>query len=219
MLTERLSSRFLQAGYSKLTAHTFNTRPQSYSVNLINSLINSSFAPLKIIWGKVVIERTATKVIILIPYYSSGTDNLSIKSNLINILGEQLAQITCCPVELRIIRLFSAYLDADVLAKFISSEIQSGRFRTVILSLFSHIGPINPSLNLSTVYTGSILGIKVRLAGRLVKEPSIPRQTIQTASIGTFTSNRHLHIIQISSHTTTNAKGAYTVKVWLALKA
>lgn len=214
--TQRFTTQ--QMGFSKLTEHTFSGITQSSQpYSALESVINSTLNSLDIISGKVIIQRTAGTIVILIPYYISNTDE-SLTSNQINILGQQLASIAPCPVELRLVRLFSSYLDADVLAKFLSRELESGRFRTVILNLFTHIGPIKPYTNLDIVYTGAILGIKVRLAGRLTEEPSLPRQTIKTVSIGTFASKR-IRILQASSYTTTNIKGAYTVKVWLAIKA
>ena len=60
-----------------------------------------------------------------------------------------------------------------------------------------------------------IVGLKVQLHGRLTSETSRPRQTEQSATMGSFRADR-MGLVHAASHTATNNKGAYTVKVWLS---
>jgi ribosomal protein S3 len=207
MITQNLTTRFIRKNSKLITYgnhHLINTPA-------IESILNNAFATVNIIHGKAIIQQTTNKIQVTVPYYVTES-NESITANLINIVSQQLSIQSNSPVQLQIVRLTSAYLDANVVAKFISREFESNRFRTVILNLFTHIGSIKPYTQLDLIYTGSIIGIKVQLSGRLIEESSLPRQTIQSASIGSFRSN-NLHTIQSSSHTTTNIKGTYTVKV------
>jgi ribosomal protein S3 len=63
-----------------------------------------------------------------------------------------------------------------------------------------------------------ILGLKIRVSGRLASERSRPRFTVQTAETGTFSKN-NLSLVQVRSSTAKNKKNRYTVKVWLNQRA
>jgi hypothetical protein len=49
-------------------------------------------------------------------------------------------------------------------------------------------------------------------------ERSRPRQTVQTAQIGSFAKG-NLSLVDSASFTTKNKKGAFTVKVWISQRA
>ena len=56
--------------------------------------------------------------------------------------------------------------------------------------------------------------MKIRVSGRLLTQRSVPRQTVQTAQIGSFSGQDN--VIDFGSYTTKNKKGAFTVKVWIS---
>lgn len=196
--------------FTAYSPHLASAQPSPLSQ--LAAVVNSALSSL--LHGKATMQQTANLVVITVPYYSDHV----LTASSVNMLGQQLASMAGCLVELRLVRLLAPFLDADILARFLSRELHSSRFRKVVTTLFNHIGPIKPYTRLPVSYTGAILGVKIRLAGRLLEEPTQPRQTIQTASMGTFASGR-LYRLQAGSYTTSNSKGAYTVKVWLNVKA
>nr|YP_009445633.1 ribosomal protein S3 [Tremella fuciformis]YP_010180089.1 ribosomal protein S3 [Auricularia auricula-judae]ATX61911.1 ribosomal protein S3 [Tremella fuciformis]ATX61932.1 ribosomal protein S3 [Tremella fuciformis]ATX61955.1 ribosomal protein S3 [Tremella fuciformis]ATX61976.1 ribosomal protein S3 [Tremella fuciformis]ATX61998.1 ribosomal protein S3 [Tremella fuciformis] len=63
-----------------------------------------------------------------------------------------------------------------------------------------------------------IVGIKVRVSGRLMTERSQPRKTVQSVQVGSFSKN-NLSLVDMASYSTKNKKGAFTVKVWISQRA
>ena len=62
---------------------------------------------------------------------------------------------------------------------------------------------------------GKVVGINIRIAGRLQKEAIKPKQTVKTVSIGSFSKNR-ANITSQSSFTSKNKKGTFRVTVKMA---
>ena len=73
-----------------------------------------------------------------------------------------------------------------------------------------------------TTLPSYITGMKIRISGRLTTQRSVPRQTVQTAQVGSFSSShipsnsKASGIISSASFSTKNQKGAFTVKVWIS---
>ena len=55
----------------------------------------------------------------------------------------------------------------------------------------------------------------MQVSGRLQSERNRPRFTVQTAQIGSFVNDKR-SLIDMSSFSTKNAKGAFTIKVWIS---
>jgi len=181
----------------------------------IEYLVSHTFQALTsdAISGKCILENTLNKITVSVPYYLKEG---SLNHNVINNIGLIASSSTHYPVELELIRLQAPYLDADVLAQYLSAELMANTFRKVIVQLIRLVGPLkNNSINMPM--PGAILGVKVQLSGRLVLEPTRPRMTTQSMSLGSFTVLKNQQV-QSSSFTTSNQKGAYTVKVWLCVK-
>jgi len=181
----------------------------------IEYLISHAFQALTsdAISGKCVLEKTLNKITVSVPYYLKEG---SLNHNVINTIGLIASSSTLCPVELELIRLEAPYLDADVLAQYLSAELMANTFRKVIVQLIRLVGPLKNN-SISIPMPGAILGVKVQLSGRLLLEPTRPRMTTQSMSLGSFTVLKNQQV-QSSSFTTSNQKGAYTVKVWLCVK-
>jgi len=215
MLTRSLTTTYLPSHTPQV--HCFTNESMAallHATRSIEALVSHYFAPLQALAGKAHLERTASKAVVTVPYFMlQGTGSLN--ANSVNLLGRQLAATLQCPVEVRLVRLQAPYLDAHVLAQFLSIELASTTFRKAMLTLFTLVGPIKRT---DQAPTGALLGVKVRLAGRLLLEASRPRQTVQVEALGSFASHS-LHTLQAASHTATNTKGTYTVKVWLCVKA
>ncbi len=110
-------------------------------------------------------------------------------------------------------------MDAHVLAQFISAELQDTPFDRVIKRVFASVAPLkDQNQTAGSSLPSHIVGLKVQLHGRLNTETSRPRQSEQSASMGTLRADR-LGMVQSAGFTSVNSKGAYTVKVWLSQAA
>lgn len=187
----------------------------------VDTLLQAFWSPLEVIAGKAHLSYAVSGVTITVPYWHIEPSH-SLSHTTINAVGSQLATLVERPVRLELVRVFTPLLDAHMLAHFFSRELTDSTFRKVIIALFANIGPLSNSGPLGMEYSqplqpGTLVGIKVRLAGRLLKEASRPRQTIQSASLGSLTASVK-HVVQAASYTVSNQKGSYTVKVWLCIK-
>lgn len=211
LTTNPLPSQGQVKGY---TQNRIQMESLLHASRLVETLVAAFFNPLELVAGKPMLEASSASTLITVPYYAyDSLKALSLDS--INGLGHLLSDQLGRPVQLVLVRLLTPVLDAHVLARYLSLELKHSTYRAIVLSLFSKLNLVTPmTLGLQT---GTLIGVKVRLAGRLIGEPSRPRQTIQTASIGTFSANSH-HALQSSSYTTTNLKGTYTLKVWLCVR-
>jgi len=70
-------------------------------------------------------------------------------------------------------------------------------------------------LHTNPLALGKLVGIKIRIAGRLQKEPIRPKQTIKTITIGSLSKERS-NSINLSSFTSKNKKGTFRVSVKMA---
>ena len=80
-----------------------------------------------------------------------------------------------------------------------------------------------------------ITGLKIQLSGRITTEPLIPRLSVKSTMVGTFSTSHSntqsllfkertssflsrfpSQCIDYSAHTTKNEIGAFTIKVWIA---
>ena len=181
----------------------------------VTSLIEAFFAPLNIIGSNPTISVTNDVTVIHVFYYTY-TANSYINVNTINSLGEVLTNILNTTVELRFIKLHYPYLDAYILAQYISKELLLVKWNVVQRRIISSILPIK-SINITNAINGIsyITGIKVNLSGRLTNEPSLPRQTTKSFSIGSFKNHRN-SINTVGKYTAVNPKGVYTVNVTLS---
>jgi len=156
-----------------------------------------------------------------LPYYAR-TSTATLTTSLMTALHSELSTAYQLPVNLVFVRLSSPYLDATILAEYLSRELQGQTFNRVMSSLVSVAGPVDNSIPLTSYedaqglrLPASLVGLQVHLAGRLSKEASRPRMTKQSMTLGSLTTDQS-HTISLSSYTTQNKKGSYTIKVWMA---
>lgn len=196
-------------------------------------IINAFFSSVQTIAGKPSYNITSNAVVISIHYYMSPTagkhNTMSLSASSINSLGLVLSKLFGRPVQLELVRLHYPHLNAHVLAQYISMNTKYNTFTRVIARLWasniiakplaSQLAPSNSvnevgNLNVNqTLVPTYVTGIKVKLSGRLDNERSTPRQSVQQTQVGTFSGVQH---IEMSSFTSKNKKGAFTIKVWLA---
>lgn len=171
-------------------------------------------------------DHNKTILIITVPYYVNPVNNTPNVQNINNIkdvptskqlygLQDQLKDKLNLTVKIKLIKLQAAYLDATVLAKYISNGVEKNRFRFVALKIFSEAIRIHPKYELDM--PSSLVGIKIKLSGRLKSEKTKPRQTIQILTRGSLLPSSET-MLSIGSHTFFNKKGSYTVRVWINQK-
>lgn len=228
ILTQSLAKNFLPGVHGNVQnispmAYSFNKNGLNGSVFMLNAqrnaleLITHFFSPLKVLASKPVISITTSKVIINVFYYMPiKTQALNV--NTINSLGERLSQVFGRPVELRLVRLHYPYLNSYILAQYIAhntNEYNFVRIQRAILSKVSVTQDINSSEASSSELPLHIVGIKVRISGRLMTERSRPRQTVQTFALGSFVKDNQ-SLVDTAQFSDKNKKGAFTVKVWIS---
>lgn len=197
---------FLPGSYNQTSQYTQTSSSKSNQATVI---INAFFAGQNILCGQAVISVAADSVKIHVPYFIFEVQNALGAIAVIN-LHKALIRLYGITVVLRLVRLTVPYLDAHVLAKYISAELVSNTFTQVVRRLFALISPVTVRTNLQL--PAFLVGFKIRLAGRLIKEKSHPRLTVQTVSLGNLAVSR-TNITHSAGYTSVNIKGSYTVKV------
>ena len=224
ILTQSLAKYFLPGGNVLTTGHNFDNG--AGSVNMLNAtrsaikLIAHFFSPINALAGKPVFTVTADSVIVHVFYYIPDTSK-ALNNNTVNNLGQTLSSLFRRPVELRLVKLHYPYLNSYILAQYIALNTQDYTLVQIARRIFGSIAPVKNTQSVNVLASdlpSHIVGIKVRVSGRLMTERSRPRQTVQTAQIGSFAKG-NLSLVDSASFTTKNKKGAFTVKVWISQRA
>jgi hypothetical protein len=213
-----------------ISSYSFTT-PSAMTTGLTriaSKVLGNFFSSVHALASKPVFTMSENKVVINVFYYISDTrGNKALSSSAINSLGHVLSKLFNREVELRLVRLHYPYLNSYILAQYIAINTGKYNFTRVISRLwganaiFSPMGDNTSTATLersdatSSLIPAYITGIKVRISGRLVTERSVPRQTVKTAQLGTFSGSTGVQHIDAASFTAKNKKGAFTVKVWI----
>jgi hypothetical protein len=130
------------------------------------------------------------------------------------------------PVELQLIRLHHPYHDSNILVNLLSLNIKNKRKKArVAIQKIYNKKPVknlndlifkNPLLG-SEGGTGNILpaslsGLNIKIAGRLMGEPIIPRITTKVFGKGASATGK-VNYLDMARITKKNRKGAYTIKI------
>ena len=121
------------------------------------------------------------------------------------------------PVELQLIRLHRPYLDSNILVNLLSLNIKNKTFKTnvqiqrlfqkrVVKSVYDYK---NKSVNFIPSY---LSGIKIRIGGRLMREPLIPRISKKRFERGASSIGK-VNYLDTASITKKNRKGSYTLTI------
>jgi hypothetical protein len=195
--------------------------PYAGHINSINpSTLSMTYTVLKaftsqldMLCGRPTLTHGET-LTIRVPYYTR-VEGAALTTSALMALQSQLSSILGVPVVLHWLRLSQPYLDATVLAEYISDELQGQTFSRVMSMLLGVVSPVEPSTIKHLVLPSALVGIKVNLGGRLATEASKPRATRQSITLGSL-SPSPTTVNTAGSYTATNDKGSYTVKVWLS---
>jgi len=222
ILTQSLAKYYLPASSS----YSFTKGNTAGNVAVLNAqrsaskMIQHFFAPIKALASKPVFSITTDKVIVTVFYYLPVT-NQAINNNTINNLGDVLSKLFGRPVELRFVKLHYPYLNSYILAQYIALNVEKYNFNQVqrmILGKTPIVKDTHSSQALASELPSHIVGIKVRISGRLLTERVRPRQTVLNTQIGSFSPDNK-SFIDYDSFTSKNTHGAYTVKVWISQRA
>lgn len=218
--------------HSNVTSATSLANPLVTAIHLNNynriasKLIANYFSQIQALAGKPVFTVLDNVVLVnvfyYIPYAHQALDNSTINS-----LGKILSKVYKRPVQLRLVRLHYPYLNSSILAQLIAMNTQKYNFKAIMTRLFRRVKVSNSKS--PALLPSQIVGIKVKISGRLLKQRSIPRKTVQTTQIGSFSSSLiasankpHLPkadgAVEYATFTGKNKKGAFTVKVWISQK-
>lgn len=221
ILTNSLAKYYLPGGNVLSTSYNFNNSTSANTIlnsqRIAIKIIDNFFSPIQALASKPVFTITTGKVIVNVFYYISD-NNLALNTNTINNLGDVLSKVFGRPVELRLVKLYYPYLNRYILAQYIALVTDQNKFSRIMLKLLGKVSIVNDikaPRTLASDLPSQIIGIKVQVSGRLVSERSRPRSTVQTAQIGSFVNDK-LSLIDYASFNTKNAKGAFTVKVWIS---
>lgn len=232
LLTKNFSKNFMSGmGDRHSINYSFDKNSKLGNIQLLNrqrnrkKIINDYFSTLKnVTSSEPVFMIRIDKVIINLSYYRNDvnpeTKNLlALNSNTINNLGHVLSKVFGRPVELRIISLKYPLMDRSVFAKYLGqnqSNITFHRFNKIRLGNRPVYREKDfKNIELDTFPQDShILGIKIRLSGRLESEPVRPKQRPVTKLLGCFKGNKDT-LVDFGSYTGYNSLGAFTIKVWI----
>ena len=217
ILTQSLAKYFLPGGIVQTTSYSYNKGADRVNATRTAiKLIAHFFSPINALAGKPVFTITTSAVVVHVFYYIPVT-GLTLNNNTVNNLGKALSSLFGRPVELRLVKLHYPYLNSYILAQYIAFNTQDYTLRQIVRGIFSTLSPVKNTLSTNVLISNlpsHIVGIKVRVSGRLAIERSRPRQTVQTAELGSFSKN-NLSLVDSALFTSKNKKGAFTVKVWI----
>lgn len=214
-----------------LTAHSFSGKGDNVT-RVATRVIEHFFSPIRALASKPTFTMTSSdssssgsnfvgqdgKVIVNVFYYISNKEQ-ALSDSTVNNLGQVLSKLFKRPVELRLVRLHYPYLNSYILAQYIAINSNRYNFTRIQRAIFNALravkaSSLHDSAGSDQVLPSYITGMKIRVSGRLLTQRSVPRQTVQTAQIGSFLGQDN--VIDSGSYTTKNKKGAFTVKVWIS---
>lgn len=243
MLNNKLMKNFLNTNMlMSSNNYNFNLGSTKGNINTSNremlrtKIIDHYFSPIKALSSKPNFIVTRDKVIINVFYYIPRKNKLSLKKNnklnlknsriqglnrnTVNNLGDLLSKLFDRQVELQFVKLNYPYLNRTILAKYIRHNTNKYKFRKIKGYLFRK-RPIVKNVESNEAYSmnlpSHIVGMKIKISGRLKTERVRPRKTVSMTKIGGFNGEKDL-LIEYGTHTSKNKHGAYTVKVWISQK-
>jgi hypothetical protein len=121
------------------------------------------------------------------------------------------------PVELQLIRLHHPYHDSNILVNLLSINIRNKKKSNMnaIQKVYSRkvIKNLNdPNLKNVNFIPAFISGLSIKVAGRLMREPIIPRITTKYIERGASAPGK-VNFLDTATITKKNRKGAYTIKI------
>jgi hypothetical protein len=116
-------------------------------------------------------------------------------------------------VELELIRLHQPYFDSNILVNFLALIINKKNIGACIQRLYnSNIIKSNKAATAKATTAAYLSGLNIKISGRLMREPIIPRITTKKFEKG-FTAKGKINYFDLARFTHKNRKGAFTITV------
>ncbi|CAM0137305.1 hypothetical protein VKS41_005016 [Umbelopsis sp. WA50703] len=135
-------------------------------------------------------------------------------------------------VDVRFVRLHYPYLNAEILAKYLTINAQRSSWSVLTRKFMKGVPIVKPPLphhmppavqwnNLvphaaNGQLTSAIQGVKYQVSGRLGRRRGAGRGSVLRKSLGTFKFTTAKSLIDVGRHSFANRNGSITVKVWIS---
>lgn len=214
-----------EIAHNSTLVYNFNNNNKKFN---LNSLLENSFLNMGNVISKPVLFITPNKITINLFYYvleSEKNFNLINESENLEYLCSFLSTKFNKAVEIDLIRLHHPSLESQILANTIGlmSNNKKVRFRSIVSSLFNNtqiikLNDSNKESNLRYCKPSSLVGIKIRLGGRILSQKVIPRFSTFSKQKGAFARTKSDFSTQ-SRFTDKSRRGSFSYTVSIAHKS
>jgi hypothetical protein len=186
----------------------------------INIFLEYSFLSLFYLISKPFFEITPDKIIIHLfcfqikPLKKNFIDNVSMLTKKINriklqIISRILRKILKKTVELEIVRLHYPFYNTNIFVNLLGKMVNKIKFRRILRQFFNKAKIFNPTIaNIPSF----ISGIKFKIAGRLLTQRIVPRQTVKIISRGSLARSKVIYL-EKGRFNNKNKRGAFSITV------
>jgi hypothetical protein len=147
-------------------------------------------------------------------------DNVSMLTKKINriklqIISRILRKILKKTVELEIVRLHYPFYNTNIFVKLLGKMVNKIKFRRILRQFFNKAKIFNPTKLIGKKISkipSFISGIKFKIAGRLLTQRIVPRQTVKFISRGSLARSKIIYL-EKGRFTNKNKRGAFSITV------
>lgn len=152
----------------------------------------------------------------------NNTNIVNLYFNKFALLFKLLQSAINKPIEFNLIRLHKSDYDSNILAQLFILILKKKNIRVAINKIFTknnianaHIAHVASTNDASTLEIAYISGLYIKIGGRLMREPIIPRITTKKFEIGAIATGK-VNFVDSARITKKNKKGAFTIKITYA---
>lgn len=202
----------------------FNNVKNKFLKN-ISSILENSFMTMSSLISRPIYNITPHKVVIRLLFFLVNKNNskikkskfLSVNSKNLEILCANLSKILKKPVELDLVKLHYPFYDSNILANLLGRicDINYKPYIFILDKIFNKANIKNPTIRIPETNSNIptfLTGLKIRLAGRLLKQKIVPRHTVKTTQHGSLTRSS-ADIVTNSRFTSKNKRGTFSFTV------
>lgn len=194
-------------------------RPQAN--RFVATILENSFITMHSLISRPIFNITPQKVVIHLFFFLVNNSLkkskfLSLNSKILELLCANLSKYFKKPVELNLIRLHSPINDSNILANVLGRICETSTIPYIFIleKIFNRAKIKNSTIQASPPKSNSfipsfITGIKIKLAGRLLRNKIIPRHTVKTTQHGSLTRSS-AEIVSKARFTTKNKRGTFS---------
>ena len=205
--------------------YKFNNRKNNLKQN-ISSILENSFLTMASLISKPIYSFTHNKVVIHFSFflfnkylYNSKLNSkfLALNNKNIENLCANLSNLYGKPVELDLVCLKYPFHDSHILANYLGRicDINFKPYIFILDKIFNNANIKNPTTRIpesNNIIPTFLTGLKIKLAGRLLKQKIVPRRTVKTTQIGSLTRSS-ADLVSKSRFTTKNKRGTFSITI------